>query len=67
MPQVHIKTPLGTGPGDSRFCAKGDNHAVLYAAPEFTTAFIETIVRDRFTHMSKRKVLYKEIDQASWA
>lgn len=49
MPGQHRSDPLGTTPADSRFCTQDGGFTVLYAAPEFVTAFIETVVRDRFT------------------
>ena len=39
---------------------------MLYAAPDFTTAFIETIVRDRFAHRRTRKVSLREITERVW-
>jgi len=56
--------PLGTGPGDSRLCAKADNYHVLYASPDFTTSFLETVVRDRYARpkpAAERKLFYREI------
>ena len=49
MASRHRSNPLGTSPADSRFCTRNAGFNVLYAAPEFTTAFVETVVRDRFT------------------
>lgn len=66
-PRRHLKSPLGTGPGDSRFCTKADDYTVLYAAPEFSTAFVETVVRDRFTRKGPREILLKEITERAWA
>ena len=39
---------------------------MLYAAPDFTTAFIETIVRDRFAHRRTRTVALREITERVW-
>ena len=36
---------------------------MLYAAPDFTTAFIETIIRDGFAHRRKREVALREITE----
>lgn len=67
IPRHHLKTPLGTTPGDSRFCAKADGYTVLYAAPDFATAFIETVVRDRFTGKRPREIPLKEVTERAWA
>lgn len=40
---------------------------MLYAAPEFTTAFVETVVRDRFTGRQDCEVALKEITARIWA
>ena len=55
----YLEDPLGVTPGDSRFCSKVDGFTVLYASPEFATAFIEIIVRDRFTRKNQREVLLR--------
>ena len=39
---------------------------MLYAAPDFTTAFIETIVRDRFAYRRTRNVALREITERVW-
>ena len=39
---------------------------MLYAAPDFTTAFIETIVGDRFAHRRTRRVALREITERVW-
>ena len=67
VPHRHLETPLDMTPADSRFCSKADGFAVLYASPEFATAFIETIVRDRFTRRDQREVLLKEVTERAWA
>lgn len=66
MPRSYLAAPLGTAPGDSRFCARADGYTVLYASPEFATAFIETIVRDRFAHRRHREVSVKEVTGRAW-
>ena len=53
--------PLGTSPADSRFCTRNGGFTVLYAATEYATAFVETVVRDRFTRRQGREVAVKEI------
>ena len=66
IPRRHLDDPLGTAPADSRFCAKADGFTVIYAAPAFATAFIETIVRDRFLHRRRRETLLKEVTERAW-
>ena len=61
VPQRHVESPLGTTAADSRFAQRTGGHTVPYAAPDFTTAFMETIVRDRFAHRRSRKVALREI------
>ena len=60
-------SPLGTTPADSRFCTRNGGFTVLYAAPEFATAFVETVVRDRFTGRQSCKIALKEITARVWA
>ena len=67
MPARHAAKPLGTAPADSRFCSRGGGYTVLYASPDFATAFIETVVRDRFTHRRERRVALKEVTDRAWA
>lgn len=66
IPRRHLETPLGVEPGDSRFCAKADGYAVLYATPDFPTAFVEVIVRDRFTRKRQRGVVLREVTERAW-
>ena len=66
IPRRYLSTPLGTAPGDSRFCAKVDGYTVLYAAPDFATAFVETVVRDKFTRKGPREILLKELTERAW-
>ncbi len=63
----HRSDPLGTSPADSRFCTRNGGFTVLYAAPEFATAFVETVVRDRFTRRQSCEVAVKEITARVWA
>ena len=67
MPERHRASPLGTSPADSRFCSRNAGYTVLYAAPDFATAFIETVVRDRFVRHSERNVALREITERYWA
>lgn len=66
IPKHLLKTPLGVSSGDSRFVSREDAYRVLYSAPEFTTAFIETVLRDRFVHRSKRQLKLPEITERAW-
>ena len=66
MPRRHVGSPLGTTPADSRFATRTGSYAVLYAAPDFTTAFLETIVRDRFVDRRTREVALREIMERVW-
>ena len=67
MARRHRSDPLGTSPADSRFCTRNGGFTVLYAAPEFATAFVETVVRDRFTGRQSCEVAVKEITARVWA
>lgn len=67
FPTRHTKTPLGTAPSDSRFCAATSGFTVLYVAPDFATAFIEVVVRDRFRRKKDREIALKEITLRSSA
>ena len=40
----------------SRFCDGTSGYAVLYAAAELETAFLETVVRDRFVQCGERRI-----------
>ena len=67
MPGRYRTTPLGSRPADSRFCSRSAGYSVLYASPDFATAFIETVVRDRFMRRRDRDVALKEITERAWA
>lgn len=56
IPAAHSKTPAGAGFGASRF--SGPSFHVLYAAEDFSTAFAEAVVRDRFEG-KQRRYLYR--------
>ncbi|MCY4151231.1 MAG: RES family NAD+ phosphorylase [Aestuariivita sp.] len=55
-----------TSPTDSRFCTRNGRFTVLYAAPDFTTAFVETVVRDRFRGRKGCEIAVKEITARVW-
>lgn len=61
FPVEYFDSPLGVRPGRSRFATADGGFAVLYAGSDFTTAFIEVVVRDRFVGRGKRELLYKEL------
>ena len=67
VPEHYRASPLGTSPADSRFCTRDAGYTVLYASPDFATAFIETVVRDRFIRRREREVGLKEITARVWA
>ena len=67
IPENYLTSPLGTAPADSRFCTKADGYTVLYASPDFGTAFIETVVRDRFTRRRRREVAIQEVTERACA
>ena len=53
--------PLAVRASPSRFC-DGKSFAVLYAAEEFSTAFVEVVVRDRFVHEEDRFIGFDEVE-----
>lgn len=65
--RVHAATPLGMGFGRSRFSSPRDRFRLLYLAQDPTTAFAETIVRDRYEKKSERLLLEEELDRYSIA
>lgn len=67
MRSKHADAPLGTRPSDSRFCADAFDFTVLYAAPEFTTAFVEVLVRDRFTRRRDRRISLEALKAHVWS
>ena len=66
MPVRHPASPLGSSPADSRFCSRDAGYTVLYASPDFATAFVETVVRDRYARRRNRDVGLKEITGRVW-
>lgn len=61
FPTLHKATPLGAAPSNSRFCSIEAGFAILYAAPDFATAFVEVVVRDRFTRTKGRDIAVNEV------
>ena len=66
MPARYLASPLGTRAADSRFASRNAGYTVLYASPDFATAFVETVVRDRLTRRRERVVALKEITERAW-
>ena len=66
FPSRHLDTPLGTVRADSRFCSRAAGYSVLYAASEFATAVVETVIRDRFTGRLSREIPIREITASAW-
>jgi len=60
IPSIHIGTPLGVGPGHSRFSGKAGNFFTLYAARNLATAISETVIRDRFEGVADRRLFIEE-------
>ena len=67
MASRHRSNPLRMSPADSRFCTMDSGFTVLYAAPEFATALVETVVRDRFTRRRNCEVAVREITARVWS
>lgn len=63
--RVHASTPLGMGPGRSRFSSPRNKFHLLYLAQDPSTAVAETIVRDRFENTAERLLLEEELDRYS--
>jgi hypothetical protein len=61
----HAAAPLGIRIAPSRF-TDGRSHGIVYAAPEFDTAFIEVVVRDRFVKKASREIPIAELDVRCW-
>ena len=60
IPSIHVGTPLGVGPGHSRFSGTVGNFFVLYAARNLATAISETVIRDRFEGVADRRLFIEE-------
>ncbi len=58
LPARHRATPADAGFGVSRFSSPSGSFRILYAANNFSTAFAEAVVRDRFEGKARR-VLYR--------
>lgn len=58
LPARHRGQPTGAGYGSSRFSSPSRHFKVLYAGEDFSTAFAEAVVRDRFEG-KQRRFLYR--------
>jgi hypothetical protein len=67
FPSIFATTPLGTGPGNSRFSSVSGNFSILYAARSLSTAIAETIIRDRFEGGGSRILFATELEELSIA
>ena len=67
FPVRFIDTPLDTVPSNSRYSTVDGDFAVLYAARDLATAFVELIVRDRFAGRGRRELHYSEISRRAVA
>lgn len=63
LPTRHRATPTGAGFGSSRYSSPTDGFRVLYAADNFSTAFAEAVVRDRFEGKSRRYLYRPHLEQ----
>jgi len=63
LPTKHRATPTGAGFGSSRYSSPTDSFRVLYAADNFSTAFAEAVVRDRFEGKSRRYLYRPHLEQ----
>lgn len=54
LPARHRATPADAGFGASRFSSPLGGFRILYAADNFSTAFAEAVVRDRFEGKARR-------------
>ena len=66
LSRCYLASPLGTAPADSRFCRRAAGYTVLYASPDFATAFLERVVRDRFMRRLRREVGFVEVTELAW-
>lgn len=67
LPTRHRATPAGAGFGSSRYSSPSDAFRVLYAAEDFSTAFAEAVVRDRFEGKVRRYLYRPHLEQVCLA
>lgn len=63
LPTRHRATPAGAGFGSSRYSSPTNAFRVLYAADNFSTAFAEAVVRDRFEGKARRFLYRPHLEQ----
>lgn len=63
LPSRHRSTPANAGFGSSRFSSASGAFRVLYAADNFSTAFAEAVVRDRFEGKTRRFLYRPHLEQ----
>lgn len=63
LPARHRATPINAGFGSSRYSSPIEAFRVLYAAQDFSTAFAEAVVRDRFEGKSRRYLYRPHLEQ----
>lgn len=63
LPTKHRATPVGAGFGSSRYSSPISAFRVLYAAKDFSTAFAEAVIRDRFEGRSQRYLYRPHLEQ----
>lgn len=61
-PARHRGQPAGAGYGSSRFSSPSRHFKVLYAGEDFSTAFAEAVVRDRFEGKQHRFLFRPYLD-----
>ena len=60
--KAEIVSPLCQATRNGSDIPRGsDGYVILYATPDFPAAFIEVIVRNRFTRKKHRELLLKEV------
>lgn len=63
LPSRHRSTPANAGLGASRLSSPSGAFRVLYAAANFSTAFAEAVVRDRFEGKTRRFLYRPYLEQ----
>ena len=66
MKAAYGSTPLGTGPGSSRFSSSGNAFQVLYMGQTAGTALVETVIRDRFESLPADQRTLIRAELARW-
>lgn len=66
IPSDHLGAPLEMVRDNTRFCSEDGAFAILYTSPDFATAFLETVVRDRFIRKNRRTIPLKNIIERVW-